>query len=548
MKRRDFLIASAGAAGALVPVVGNGQSKPCTPTPVSAVGGTTSVTACTSANATADWLARSTGLGVIWAHDFQNDGELNLFLRAGDPATTNPSPLPAAMPTLVATPFGSSRAMSSVGLGTRIMVATPVAAAKGQRDTWQVDDLSTWPNPATVGNYTVYIGDGAESSILEQVTVVAINAAATPYPTLDVLRAQYGSYGVGSSWPVGYAAGTGPPGNWVRPFAAFRKGDNGKPTDDIGITSGLVAARTWSTTQNSSAHLNFLEGYYGHRSYWDPAAGPAQYKNWTALWPSAGGTRVNAWDGDECYIQFRAKASLSRILSGVRKMLFVQNATSSGPGQLFWGIGKQTGVEQMPENEKVAGVTYGHELFPQVCYGDSRAPAGGILATIQTSSPDYGGTVQDGYPQSIYASTGSSFRAWCFPAEKWVTYLMHFKLGKDNAPPDTTGNAKEPTAPFASASDASYVSQFELFVCDEADFAYKTIVSHKPNFTWFFGDSGNYGYYYYNPPALNALWLGQNLNTYSPSAGGDVSPPLKTHTVQFTQVIFSKNFIPAPLA
>lgn len=80
MKRRNFLItsASAGLTGFLVPGLSRGAT-PCPPSTVSISGGTSANTACSNADAEADWLARSTAPGVVWAHDFRNDAEVNNF-------------------------------------------------------------------------------------------------------------------------------------------------------------------------------------------------------------------------------------------------------------------------------------------------------------------------------------------------------------------------------------------------------------------------------------------------------------------------------------
>jgi hypothetical protein len=83
MKRRDFLVRTAGAAGALVPALTMGQTRPCPPPSLSVSGGTTANTSCVPANAEADWVARSTGEGVVWAHDFRSPSEVDAFRWQG---------------------------------------------------------------------------------------------------------------------------------------------------------------------------------------------------------------------------------------------------------------------------------------------------------------------------------------------------------------------------------------------------------------------------------------------------------------------------------
>jgi hypothetical protein len=76
MKRRDFLIQS--AAGAMLPLVSKAQT-PCPPSTLAIAGGTSVTTACSGGSAEADWLARTSGSGVVWFHDFRTAAEVNAF-------------------------------------------------------------------------------------------------------------------------------------------------------------------------------------------------------------------------------------------------------------------------------------------------------------------------------------------------------------------------------------------------------------------------------------------------------------------------------------
>jgi len=77
MRRRDFIISSAATAGAALP--GLGLARPCTPTPVSAQGGTTANTACTNPSQLSDWQTRISGPGVVWYHNFESTAEVDNF-------------------------------------------------------------------------------------------------------------------------------------------------------------------------------------------------------------------------------------------------------------------------------------------------------------------------------------------------------------------------------------------------------------------------------------------------------------------------------------
>jgi hypothetical protein len=77
MRRREFVLASAGLAGALLDRDADAQGRPCPPPVLGAEGGTTGETPCLAVDANADWAARSDGAGVFFRHNFtyRNAGE-----------------------------------------------------------------------------------------------------------------------------------------------------------------------------------------------------------------------------------------------------------------------------------------------------------------------------------------------------------------------------------------------------------------------------------------------------------------------------------------
>jgi hypothetical protein len=79
MKRRDFLVASAGLAGSVLPGIGLAQSKPCPQPTLGVDTGQTATTSCAPSTAQADWQSRTSGSGVVWYHDFQTADEVNNF-------------------------------------------------------------------------------------------------------------------------------------------------------------------------------------------------------------------------------------------------------------------------------------------------------------------------------------------------------------------------------------------------------------------------------------------------------------------------------------
>lgn len=83
MDRRSFLGFSAGMGGLLLPRWADAlAARPCPPSPVSVSGGDSVSTACRSA--ADDWARRSSGAGVLWAHDFTT---VEQFKRFAHPAS-----------------------------------------------------------------------------------------------------------------------------------------------------------------------------------------------------------------------------------------------------------------------------------------------------------------------------------------------------------------------------------------------------------------------------------------------------------------------------
>lgn len=88
MKRRDFVLGTAGILGAFPVTRLAAQTRPCMQPNVSVQGGQGASTSC-SINAESDWLLRSgqnssnPQPGVVWFHDFRSDAEVNAFRWTG---------------------------------------------------------------------------------------------------------------------------------------------------------------------------------------------------------------------------------------------------------------------------------------------------------------------------------------------------------------------------------------------------------------------------------------------------------------------------------
>lgn len=499
----------------------------------------TAQAATTPAEALADWQRRSRAPGVLFAHGFESEAELTSFLRK--PGTSNPL-------RVVQTDIGP--AMRAMTMGTTIVGDVPAGA---QRDLqwWQVANAAHLPQSAPP--YELYVG---KSNCVEVVEVQKLDLPGNRVLvkrrlTNDGIKIDGTSYPVGTAPPYPgdgtWRIGVDSTGLWVRPLAALRAA--GLPAD-IGTTNGAARkVRAWppAGTKDGQPHLYFREGYWGHRSYWDPQAGAAEYRNWLPR-DNAGrrdGVRAEAFEGDELWIQFRARISRDKLEPGQpqTKMLFIQTCTGSGSGQFFWTSG--------PKNRDTRPGDEGSILIGMTSYADKAAPAGGVLSMPQgyglgKSKPPAAWQYPASFPECRWQGyTKKSPECWRFPPDEWVTYLLHFKFGRDNAPLNEEGaSTSKLRGPWPSETDPAYRTTFQLFVARQGEAEYTRITDYDA-FTWFFGDQKfQAGYYFYNPPGLNALWLGAPGNLYIGS--GSIAPPPRPNWIDYTQVIVSRRPIAAP--
>ena len=331
-------------------------------------------------DAESDWLARSTGAGVIWAHDFRNDAEYENFART----QTADNPLAA---TLAATPFGSSRAIQSKGYGT-----TFAANASGGQTTFTLTSVASFPDPATVGSYSLYCGEG-DNGIAEEVLVTAINYGTNQ---MTVTRGVEGDGNQAYTAGVG-TIGRGSPTQWRRPFAALPAGQNGLASDDRGITTALVTERDWTGFGNAAANWAFYYGYYGHSSYHN-----------------------STFDGDEFWIQWRSKIHANRFSSQRdSKFWYLQKVAGTTDEQFFGAIRDSSAYDA------------GRWTAPEGWAYDSGATAGGTHVRVVQDHGFYytPGDYQEGglYGASCVSSGGVCY---LYAPDVWTTWMLHVKPGR----------------------------------------------------------------------------------------------------------------------
>jgi hypothetical protein len=410
MKRRDFLVSSAGMVGATVSTAATAQSRPCPPGSVRVTGGAAVNTSCGSPNAELDWIARSTAAGVVWSHDFRSRSEVDQFRVAGG--------------------YGND---------------------------------PTDEHGSTVKHIT---SDGITGGGCLEINV-----------------------------PTGGIAN----GGWWRPMSAIRAGDNGKATADL-ADGGSLPARAWNATRRSE-NYDWRGGYYGHIDY------HRQFSTWQG--------RSNLWDGTEFYLQFRVKQSASRWLprspqNPYGKLMFIDITGETGDGELVLISGD-------------SNLGYWNKTSPFRMYTSRGSNPNSALSNPQ-GDPG-GASIQPGSAWERSCVIGGNVSqpnmCWEWPADEWVTVLVHLVPGHHNA---------DIYAPLAQWQNRD--TRLEVWVARANQTTYTKLFS-KADLAWYYASS-------LHPTGA--------FNSICPSAYMNNVPAVLGWHHRFDQVIFSRQFIACPQA
>lgn len=357
----------------------------------------------------ADWVARSAANGVIFAHDFRDTGEVRAFIRNATREADATGRDVYAVPAV-----GKSKALFHQIMGTSL-AASVSASTKGAIEVFQLTDGSKWP-VAVAGNASTEYH--ASVSDLESVRIMEGPWRSGSAWYIRVNRASSGS---AVAHPAGTAIATWNT-EWERILTALPAGQNGKSTNDPGYgKAGNAGPGNWNPG-GANAHYNYRGGYWAH------ASTIATYGA-NGAWTSDKGTIPNAFNGDEFYIQYRVRFSASKWagadpVARSGKSFYLQTASGSSAQQMYVPIGG-SGQSVYYSGE--------HSTDPFVVVLDGQNP-GSHYETApwggrDLSDSSYGGrTIQPGsvYESSCkYASRGSV--CWMWPADKWVTVLLHIK-------------------------------------------------------------------------------------------------------------------------
>ncbi|HEU4627065.1 MAG TPA: hypothetical protein VFS52_20050 [Steroidobacteraceae bacterium] len=296
-------------------------------------------------------------------------------------------------------------------------------------------------------------------------------------------------------------------GYWNRPMSALKAGSNGKSVDDL-AANGTLPRRTYNAN-STSADWDFRTGYYGH-----PAI-QQQFPTWNG--------QSNVWDGTEFYIQFRAKISGSRWTPGNPngKLMFIDVTGLTGSQEI---------VIQSENTIGAAGDRY-YKTAPFRMYTSQGSEPNSLLTSPQGSS----GLVQPGgaFPNCTVPNLGVANACWEWPKDEWVTVLVHVIPGRDNSA-YFGAHINEPVS-----SWPYHDTTIEAWVARAGATSY-TKVYEQFNLAWDYYSQGN-GANGRHPPAFNKIGPTAYMNS-----GATPQPAVAGWSHKFTQMIFSKQFIPCP--
>lgn len=354
-----------------------------------------------SPNSAGNWATRSTGPGVVWAHNFETQAEVDHFIKLSNQRARPDSSAagysanqdilfgmhaPIFQPRRVADPGTSSGlAIEIMNLGARLAQDLSETATQMVLNA----DAAAFPDPDNDANklywLSIHAGDAFPQYMppgatpggkgwKELVAVTKKTANADGTFTFTIARGLNfsESASVGGTAPKAFLAGcpvgVDSAGGWARPFCPLEAGSNGKASADL-AASGSIRRRTLAARAVSSLR----DGYYAHGFY----HAQAEFQGWQ-------GNPNSVFDGDEFWLQFRTWISPQRRSAQVSggKLWFIhmtgrggaQQIVGAGPGELDGTaeIFGDYGMEKYQRNNQIQPVSTaaGGSLFPSCVVGD----------------------------------------------------------------------------------------------------------------------------------------------------------------------------------
>jgi hypothetical protein len=250
--------------------------------------------------AESDWLARSTGPSVVWAHDFRYAAEVSAHLLGNTNAEAT------AVPFRQAVDGPTGYCLEQVTLGARLAQLYTAGSS-----TMVLDDVTYWPT-----TFPFYF-EVAKIATLGSKNMFQCTARSGTTLTVTRITAGLGSAyaAAAQNYVAGDIAGQSTSPDWRRTFSALPAGENGLPDNDR-AAGGAVPLRSKLSTGTYGVPRDsglWQYGFYGHaanQSLWGTTASP--WVPWVGATTytargGAAGTRHNPWDGTEFWLQFKMK-------------------------------------------------------------------------------------------------------------------------------------------------------------------------------------------------------------------------------------------------
>jgi hypothetical protein len=390
---------------------------------------------------TGNWATRSTGPGVVWAHNFENAAEVQNFLYTSNGYYQYQKTDPMAAIRGDASELGSGAGCIKARTYSARIPGGLLSVPKGTVEVIQLDNATPFMRPQDYYNgwYWLLIGHATNEEQYRGYPqeVVRVDAVDHQNHTLTVRRGHVTYSGQThapahtNNTPIGITSML----RWNRPMCAIRAGSNGRTADDIGIQNGFRPVDwTWTRT----AHGRFHRGYWGsteaHAAYdalWPPADNYDDPAGSLAAWGNAARGLNLGWakyttifpqqqtvpaqiqnvfahsDPEMCneyWLQWRQYLPASKVDDTSSKLLYLQTADISTPQQLFINISNLA----RPNVPSAAGGT-GPEL---------------------TLAHNFSETIPDFVNNSAGWSTMDDLIVYNHWLDSWATIMLHVKLGR----------------------------------------------------------------------------------------------------------------------
>jgi len=306
-------------------------------------------------------------------------------------------------------------------------------------------------------------------------------------------------------------------GGWTRPFSPLNSPGNGKPTPDPAM-GGQLTRKTWTVTGGTAATQVGLwaDGYYMHPDYLShPVRGNG----------GSNGFRADNIPGHDFWLQARMKMPASRFLNGQPdgKLIMIQT-TGDGP---IVGTGQPRSVNQeLVIKSNPSSLYQMYTNFGNRSNSHLTSTQGGSGSGQYQPGADYSAQCVIGNTGTDRASTVALNACWYWPADEWVTILLHVIPGHDG------GGGDQPVLAGNTANDTTV----EVWAAKSTEWEY-TKIWEKKDYVWSYGETDPWPYGF-NDVALNAF-----MNATGVTA--DALPEAGWYH-RCAQIIFSRQYIPCP--